>query len=115
MNIFFWRKNKEIDAFAFQLADELYSDIQPGMAGQYLSQNNAAKGKEAKKATDVHNRVTRRHNEIITKVQQYRAVHSLGIYGKARLHLTFTERLKELGYSQATAKEFNQIILLRTP
>jgi len=116
VNIFFWKKNREIDAFAYQLADALYSDVLPAAADEYIAEAvTAAKGKAAKKANDLDKRVSHRLNDIITRIQQYRATRSLGVYGKARLHLTFTERLKELGYHPNTAKELNMLILLRTP
>ena len=118
MGIFFWKKNKQIDTFAFQIADDLYSEIQPEAATKYLELNQKhkqAKDKESKGLSKEEEKTTRKLKDTILRIQQYRALHKLGIYGKARLHLTFTGRLEELGYDKATAKELNHIILLATP
>lgn len=116
MNLFFWRKNKGIDQFAFQLADEIYSTIDPKTAQQYLSQTvESSKKSDLKKQEQLQQKVTRSLNNAIMRIQQFRQLHKLGIYGKARLHLTFIERLKELGYPVAVAEEINKLILLRTP
>ena len=40
MNIFFWKKNKQIDAFAISLADEFYSHIQPQVAIDFMKSKN---------------------------------------------------------------------------
>ena len=103
--LFFWKKNKLIDDFAINLADDLYSQIQPEVMNTYLSDK---KSKSAKK-------INRQLEDIIHRVKQFRATYSLGVYGKARLHLNFTERLKELGYEKKLAEKINEMILLKTP
>jgi hypothetical protein len=116
MQLFFWRKNKLIDEFAFQLADELYSTINPEMAQEYIDQQAASSKKsDEKKYEKLRQKVTRTLNNDIMRIQQFRELHALGIYGKARLHLTFTERLKELGYPATVAEEINKLLLIRTP
>ena len=48
MNIFFWKKNKQIDAFAVILADEFYSHIQPQVAIDFMKEATEEK-KQLKK------------------------------------------------------------------
>jgi len=103
--LFFWKNNKIIDDFAINLADELYSHIQPDAIEIYLADK---KNKSAKKTE-------RQLSDFIDRVRQFKKISSLGIYGKARLHLTFTERLNELGYNKKLADKINEIILLKTP
>lgn len=108
MQLFFWRKNKQIDTFANTLANELFSNLQPDNAVAYLAGPKDKSGKTDKK-------IDRRIQELIMQVQHFRIQHSLGVYGKARLHLTFTERLKELGYDQKVADRLNEMVMIRTP
>lgn len=116
MQLFFWRKNKLIDEFAFQLADELFSTIHPTVALNYFdAQSGDSKNSNKKKDEQVHQKIIRALNNVIIKIQQFRELNKLGIYGKARLHLTFTERLKDLGYEAAVAEQINKLILLQTP
>lgn len=110
MNLFFWRKNKHIDVFAGSLANELYSAVQPEQMKKYLRLE-----KGDKKAQKEIRKIESQFNNAIKLVQQFRATHSLGVYGKARLHLKFIERLEELGYDKNSAKKVNEIILLKTP
>lgn len=108
MMVFFWKKNKEIDLFANSIANDFYSRVQPELAQDYFV-NRAEK---SKKSVSIVERTIR---DIAGKVQQFRASHSLGVYGKARLHLSFMERLKDLGYDNNLAKKINEIILIKTP
>ena len=110
MRLFFWRKNKIIDVFASSLADELYSLVQPDAAKDYL--DNKSAGKQAEKS---RRKIDRQLEDVVAQVQQFRMANSLGVYGKARLHLKFTERLKELGYDAKVAGRLNEMLLLRTP
>lgn len=110
MNLFFWRKNKAIDMFASNLANELYSTIQPDTAKQYFG--SASADKEARK---IQKKIDGKIQDIIKQIEHFRAVNSLGVYGKARIHLTFAERLNELGYDANIAKKINEHIMLKTP
>jgi septation ring formation regulator EzrA len=105
MGLFFWKKNKAIDVFASALADELYSTLQPELARNSL-ENQSRKSQQ---------KMERKLRDITTRVNQFRETNSLGVYGKARLHLIFTERLKTLGYDKRVAETLNEKILLRTP
>lgn len=114
MKLFFWQKNRAIDEFAYQLADELYSSVNPESITNFFENQSSGKSSE-KKQTQLQQKVTRSLNNIIMRVAQYRELNKLGIYGKARLHMTFTERLKTLGYPANHAEEINKLVLLRTP
>lgn len=110
MNILFWRKNALIDKMAVILADEFYSQVQPQVASSYFSaaeHNN----KERKKFKGLENMINKTASQIIV----FRKENSIGIYGKARLHMKFVERLKELGYAEHIVRQINEILLLRSP
>ncbi|MCK5001894.1 MAG: hypothetical protein KAJ92_00260 [Gammaproteobacteria bacterium] len=110
MNLFFWKKNNVIDTFANELANELFSTIQPSVAKTFFE--NSFDKKQMKKT---EKKMEKEIQIIIKKVNQFKAVNSLGVYGKARLHLSFKERLEELGYDSSIINELNEIIMLRTP
>jgi hypothetical protein len=110
VGLFFWRKNKTIDVFANALADEFYSAVQPETARDYLEGNSGQK-----KPDKSRKQIDRRLEDVIARIQQFRQLQSLGVYGKARFHLKFTERLKELGYDAKVAGRLNEILLLKTP
>lgn len=109
MELFFWKKNRSVDQFAKTLADELFSYLQPAVAESYFA---AAPGKlPAARVKDLERRI----KDTVLKVKHFKEQQSLGVYRKARLHLVFTERLKELGFSEPVAREINKVILLQTP
>ena len=107
MGLFFWKKNKVIDQFANDLANELYSDIQPKLMAEYISGDDTGDVKKYGKKID------NRLSGVVKAVQQFRLTHSLGVYGKARLQLKLGERLDELGYEKAVIDKLNRMILLR--
>lgn len=111
MKLFFWKKNKLIDIFANELANELFSSIQSQSFIEYF-QKSSNKEKSAKKNRKL---IDTKIQNIIKQTQQFRATHSLGVYGKARLHLKFNERLKELGYTSEIVTNLNEIILVKMP
>ena len=86
----------------------MFSTVQPEAAHAYVEETDEKRKKANKK-------VERKVQDIVFRVQEFRVQHSLGVYGKARLHLTFTERLKELGYDPKVAEKLNELILLRSP
>lgn len=45
----------------------------------------------------------------------FKKQHSLGVYGRAQLHLNFMQRLNQLGYSDDITKYLNEILLVRSP
>jgi hypothetical protein len=110
MGLFFWRKNRTIDVFASALADEFYSAVQPEAAKDYLTARS-----QQKKPDKLMKKIDRMLEDVVARVQQFRTANALGVYGKARLHLKFTERLKELGYDAKVASQLNEMLLLRTP
>lgn len=107
MDLFFRKKNKAIDIFSTQLAESLYEKIPCEIAVDYFDTKKISE--KSKKE------ITRELNNAIHLVNQFRSVNKLGVYGKARLHLKFMDRLKELGYDSKVAEKMNKTILLRTP
>ncbi len=105
MPILFWKKNRLIDVFATDVANELYSFVQPQSVQDYFT--SASKGKKDKKKIESF------LNGIIKQMRQFRLTHALGVYGKARLQLKFNERLSELGYDKDVIARLNQLILVR--
>lgn len=108
MGLFFWKDNKKIDTFASAIADDLFSHIQPEVALQYF---RGVSQKNKKKDRKIEQKVA----GVVAQIKQFREANSLGIYGKARLHKKFTERLHELGYDIAVTNKLDEIILLRMP
>jgi len=100
--ILFWRKNKLIDNFAVILADEVYSQLPPEMLGK----QNVKK---------LSRRFDKEIDRIIIKFRDFRVMNNLGVYGKARFHLTFMERLREHGYDNSFVKEINDHLLVSVP
>lgn len=110
MSLFFWKKNKIIDIFASDLANQLFGAIQPDAAGEYFKPPSPdSKAKKLRKKTD------NAMENIVKQVNQFKVINSLGIYGKARLHMKFTERLEDLGYDSNLAKRINEQIMIKTP
>jgi hypothetical protein len=116
MAIFPWQKNKGIDRFANLLADEFFSRIQPELANEYV--NNKKIGVENRRALKNRNSNIQKVNQalgaVVSEFIKFRDSQKLGIYGKARLHMKFMERLTDLGYQQEIAKKLNEEILLKT-
>lgn len=108
MGLIFWKDNRKIDAFAAAVAEDLFSHVQPEVALQHfqgISQKNKKKDRK----------IEQKVAGIVAQINQFRETNSLGIYGKARLHKKFTERLHELGYDIAVTSKLDEIILLRMP
>jgi len=110
-----FKKNRLIDQFAQNLADEFYSQVLPAITRNYLLSSSSSTQKNKKQLEKQNKKVKDQLNDTILQVNQFRQTNKLGTYGKARLHMTFTERLIDLGYDEATAKEVNKILLLQTP
>ena len=97
---------------AIFLADNFFSQLQPQAAIDYFRDTQQKKDKKAnKKNTKTKNLLNQTTDQIIA----FRKDNSLGVYGKARLQLTFMNRLNELGYPEDITRQINEIILLRTP
>jgi len=111
MNIFFWKNNKAIDNFANDLANDLYSQLQPKLITDYYQLINS----KDKKVLKTRKKVETQFQNAVTKIQHFRGAHKIGVYGKARLHLKFKERLKELGYDPDAVTKINEMLLLKTP
>lgn len=104
MNLFFWKKNREIDAFAMYVADDFFSHVHPDVAEEFIRGMTKEKKKTQRK-------VQQKLNEVIGAMQQFAKEQSLGIYGKARLQKTFNDRLIELGYDASVTKRIGELIL----
>ena len=110
MGLFFWKNNKTIDAFANTSANSLFSAMQPQAAQAYLTDN--MDDRQAKKFGKTLDRAIK---DQVNKINEFKRQHSLGVYGKARLHMKLRERLAELGYSSDVAVKIDQMIMIKTP
>lgn len=107
MGIFFWKRTKQIDAFARTVADHLFSYVQPDVAKDYLA-GVYQKSKNKKQQRQVEQSLSM----VITEFRRFIEAHGLGIYGKARLQQQFGDRLRELGYDAAVTNKLVEITLL---
>ena len=110
MNIFFWKNNALIDSFASELAGELYSNVNPDLVRQFF-EGSSDKKQMRKSEKKLQNELS----GIIKKINEFKLINSLGVYGKARLHLKFKLRLEELGYDKQVVDKLNETLMLKTP
>ena len=110
MNLFFWKSNRVIDSFANQLANELFSNIQPEAARKYL--DGASDKKQIRK---YEKKMQNELQGLVKKINEFKLINSLGVYGKARLHLKFKLRLEELGYDARVTSKLNEVLMVETP
>lgn len=103
----FRQRNRKIDAFAFSVADEVYSYVQPEEAEEYFI---TGMSKDKRK---VQRRIDQQLQDTINKMRSFISTNSLGIYGKARLQKKFNDRLIELGYDARVTRKLVEVILLR--
>lgn len=107
MGILFWKRNNpKIDAFARAAADELFSYVNPEEASRHFS---GEKEKKKKKQRNIENHI----KGVILQMHDFGVENSLGIYGKARLQMKFSERLIELGYEEEIAKKIVESVLFQ--
>lgn len=106
MGLFFWKDNAKIDAFASALAEDLFSQVQPAVAVQHFTGTTQDNKKKQRK-------IEQRFHALIGQMQEFCSTNSLGIYGKARLQKTFSDRLLELGYDDAVTHRLVETIVLR--
>lgn len=109
MDLFFWKKNTQIDNFASNAANDFFSTVNPEVAFDYF--NKPAQKKDKSK---IHKKTNQAFANLIKRVDQFKTLHALGVYGKARLHLKFRLRLEELGYDPVTIDKINQHLLVNT-
>ena len=114
MDIFFWRKNKLIDNFSMKIADEVFSSLPPQQLAE-LSANLKSPANQKKNEKKVNRKMQAVIESAVSQFSEFIRVESLGVYGKARLHMQFMERLKELGYDKNLAEKINQDIMLKIP
>jgi len=110
MSLLFWRNNRAIDSFATVIANEIYASVQPQVAREFYEGDC-----DKKTAAKIEKNLNAKLRQIVIKIKDFKAVNHLGIYGKARLHLKFRERLQELGYSKMVSTKLNEILMFETP
>ena len=106
MGLFFWKDNKKIDAFAFALAEDLFSQVQPDVAAKHFTGPRLDNKKKKRK-------IEERFQALMGQMREFNLTNSLGVYGKARLQKTFSDRLLELGYDDAVTHKLVETIVFR--
>ena len=106
MGLFFWKNNDKVDAFGVALAEDLFSHVQPDVAKMHFTGGGADNKKKQRK-------IEQRLHALVGQMQQFGSTHSLGVYGKARLQKSFSDRLLELGYDEAVTYKLVETIVLR--
>ena len=106
MGFAFWKNNRQIDAFAQAVADDLFSHVQPDVAKMHMFGGGKLTKKQKIKAEQ-------KFNDIFLQVKRFSEAQSLGIYGKARLQKKFNDRLEELGYDTNIVNKIAEIFLTR--
>lgn len=106
MGLFFWKDNGKIDAFGIALADDLFSHVQPDVAKLHFTGAGTDNKKKQRK-------IEQRLQALIGQMRQFGSTHSLGIYGKARLQKSFSDRLLELGYDESVTTRLVETIVFR--
>ena len=106
MALFFWKNNKLIDAYALEIADDLFSYVNPDVAKQHFGGKAKMPKKQALK-------IEKKLNDLIIRVKRFSTTNSLGIYGKARLQQKLNGRLEELGYPSNVVARISEIVLLQ--
>jgi hypothetical protein len=106
MGLFFWKNNSKIDGFGVALADDLFSHVQPDVAKSYFTGTGTDNKKKQRK-------IDQRFHALVGQMQEFGSTHSLGIYGKARLQKSFSDRLLELGYEEPVTIKLVETIVFR--
>ncbi len=107
--LWFGKKNRVITAFARSLAEEFYSNLPPNIIEKQYDK------KDKKGARKAQQRFQTAIDDTVSHVKQFKQQHKLKVYGKAKFHLEFTNRLKALGYDAKLAEEINHTVMVRTP
>lgn len=105
--LWFGRKNREIVAFAQSLADEFFKNVPPAMIEKRHDK------KDQKGAKKAERRYLASLDDTIEAIVRFKQQKKLKVYGKAKLYLEFTNRLKSLGYEQHLADKVQETIVLR--
>lgn len=112
MGLLFWKKNKVIDLFATRLADEFYSNLPPEQLTD-LQRPSDESGKHRKQEKKLQRNLDAVVNSAAEQINNFIRTESLGVYGKARVHMQFAERLTELGYDKDMSGIINERIMLK--
>lgn len=108
--LFFWKKSEEmqkIEEFAVQLGSNFFGAVSPQALGDYFLPDKL--DKKSRK------RIEREIQALALRISQFKALHQIGVYGKARLHQVFMERLEELDYDPKAVRELNQLLMVKSP
>ncbi len=104
----FWNKtSKPIDAFAVELATFFFGTVSPDALAGYFRTDDGDKKTRKNIELQIHN--------LVLRINQFKDLHRVGVYGKAKFHQVFMARLAELGYDETAVKELNRLLLIRTP
>ncbi len=103
----FWfgKKKRLLVEFANKSAEELFSTVPPALVEKHM-------GGKSKQATKTFQAGV---DNVLMRFAQFKAAEKPGVYGKAKAHQIFAQRLKELGYPDDVADEINSYILTKTP
>ncbi|AFL72842.1 hypothetical protein [Thiocystis violascens] len=108
MGLFFWnRQSKRVEAFAMELATDFFGQVSPeALAGFFRDERLDKKNRK---------RIDAQMQNLVLRLIQFKQLHKLGVYGKAKFHQVFIGRLEELGYDAAAIRELNTLLMLKTP
>ncbi len=108
MGLWFWQKtSKRVEAFAMELATDFFSHVAPDTLNAYFG--NADRDKKTRKGVELQ------IHSLALRLNQFRELHKVGVYGKAKFHQVFMARLDELGYEDTAVKELNNLLMVKTP
>jgi hypothetical protein len=108
MGWWFWKKtSQQAEAFAVELGTHFFSKVSPDRLSEYFRGGDGNKKARKGVETEIH--------DLTLRLNQFKNLHKLGVYGKAKFHQAFMARLEELGYDQQAVKELNNVLLIKTP
>jgi len=98
----FFHRKSEIDAFAKTMADEFSKTLPIDHIRSF----------EEKK---YQNKLDKGLAKIIREVGICQSKKKMGVYYKARFHMIFMDRLREIGYPEDLIQNINKAVMLATP
>ncbi len=108
--LLFWKKSEEmrrIEEFAAQLGSDFFGKVSPQALGDYFQPDRL--DKKSRK------HIEKEIQALALRISQFKALHKIGVYGKARLHQLFMERLEELDYPPKAVRELNKLLMVKSP
>ena len=108
MRWWFWSKtSKQAEAFAVELGTHFFGKVSPDGLSEYFRGGDRNKKTRKGVETEIH--------DLTLRLNQFKQLHKLGVYGKAKFHQAFMTRLDELGYEQQAIKQLNELLMVKTP